>query len=143
MAVFECRPQVNNPPLMASNWDELEAWSFSAEGTRGLEKFFCLRRLTLDIWRNFVGVQTSLEAGRRPAEKNFRHRHLIRPLEDFLGNLEVTRGLAKFCFVRPKKFCPLYQLSCQVGSILHRRLETKVSLVLFFHNACFIWFLVC
>ena len=44
------------PPLMASNWDELEAWSFSAEGTRGLEEFFCLRPLILEVWRNFVGV---------------------------------------------------------------------------------------
>ena len=135
--------QVNNPRLMVSNRDELDTWSFSADSTRHLEKFFCHRRLKLDIWRNFVGVQTSLEAGRRPAGKNFRHRHLIRPLEDFLGSFDITRHLTKFCFVRPKKFCPLYQLSCQVGSILHRRLETKVSLVLFFHNACFIWFLVC
>ena len=133
--------------LVVSNWDELDTWSFLLDITRHLATIFCLRRLEFDIWKNFVGGQTSLDAcrGRPKAGRKIFSAQMskIRHLEDFFGSLDITRHLAKFFFGRPKNFCPLYQLSYQVGSIFYIRGQRLKSLQSCFHNACFIWFLVC
>ena len=104
---------------MASNWDELEAWSFSAEGTRGLEAFFCLRPLILEVWRNFVGVQRALEAGRRPAGKN-------QTSGRFFGEFRGHQRSGKILFCPAKKII-LSTLSIELFYIGGQRLKSLQS----------------